>query len=187
MTDDESLPRRRRVLRKIKISEISAVDHPAHEGALMAIMKRGPSDERTLDDRLDDLRLRADDVEAALAKAAAVLADRQRGTGSAQQRKERTMADLVDLARDIAKRDGCSSTAALCRARQEHPAAFENYNAAPVAKRGSDHLDAGADDVDNKLEKHAHEIRGRDGCSNAEALRRARHEHPQAFERLRAR
>lgn len=61
------LPHRRRVLRQIKLTEISGVDRPAQEGALVTIMKRADPDERSKENdmnHIDELEGQILDLEA---------------------------------------------------------------------------------------------------------------------------
>ena len=109
--------KRRRILTKIKINEISGVDTPAQEGAIVTIMKRReqelPMSLNALEDRVLVLKDRAD----VLTK---TLADRPEPAAPTP--------DFDEVVAAIEKRDQCSGTLAFTKARKEHPDAFATYN-----------------------------------------------------------
>jgi hypothetical protein len=149
---------KRRILREFRIAEISAVDRPAQEGALMAIMKR--ADDEQEDDEMELRKIASfDSFEAAVAAIAKregcqrhvafskaanafpALLDAYRREGS-----ERVAKAADDLARRRAKpaaathfdrivdgimdRDKVSRSAAMSKARQENPDAYRAMQAA---------------------------------------------------------
>ena len=64
--------RKRRVLTKLRLTEISAVDRPCQEHARVAIMKRNTTEDRTMNDEdldaIAELMARVDDAEARTAE-----------------------------------------------------------------------------------------------------------------------
>lgn len=65
---DLSKPRRRNIMRAFKISEISAVDRPAQEGAKAAIIKRNTNDTGDVEMDAKELEKKVADLTAQLAK-----------------------------------------------------------------------------------------------------------------------
>lgn len=127
MTD---LPKKRRILHKLDIEEISGVDRPCQEGARVSIMKRDP---RTLEDRINVLK---EDI-------AAIQQDFQQ----LNLRKEKpvptiTAKDVEDEVKDdvrsqqIARfneaihKDGRPTTAAMTAARRADPSAYVDFQKA---------------------------------------------------------
>ena len=110
--------KRRRILEKIKIDEISAVDKPAMEDALVTIMKRAEPTMNYLNDLEDAVLVLRDRIDV-LNK---TLADRPE--------RARPSQDFDEVVAAIRKRDNCSGTAAMSEARKSHPALFAQYQKA---------------------------------------------------------
>ena len=145
LNDIHTKPRRRRIMRKLKITELSCVDRPAQAGAVATIMKR----EDTARPNYADIWCREQD---ALEKAAEM--------------------PFEDTVIEIQKRDDCDRTAAMTRARLEHPDAWAAYSGreVPVAKgKGGDKA---------KWDMEVAGEQARTGCSAAEAARRVRRSKP---------
>ena len=102
-------PRRRRIMRKLKITELSCVDRPAQAGAVATILKRDDTERPNY----ADIWCREQD---ALEKAAEM--------------------EFEDTVIEIQKRDDCDRTTAMTRARLENPEAWAAYAGVevPVAK-----------------------------------------------------
>ena len=83
----------------------------------------------------------------------------------------------------IRKRDACTATEALSRARTQHPKLFEQYQASGESSRpiykAADRVEA---EAVRRFEARINEIASRDRVSRLVALQRARQEHPDAFE-----
>ena len=112
--------RRRRILEKLKIDEISGVDRPAQEGAVVTIMKRSREQEPTmtkLNDLEDSILILRDRVDVLNKN----LTDRA-------QPAPPPIPDFDEVVSAIRKRDGCGGTAAMSKARREAPDAFAIYN-----------------------------------------------------------
>jgi hypothetical protein len=116
------LPRRRRILHKIHFVELSAVDRPAQEGAVVTIMKRAAPEPVAV----ANLATRVSDVQARLD----VLTTKAK---KVPRQKEPSM-EFEQRVEEIRRRDGCSGTEAFATARREHPEAFAAYRAPRVAK-----------------------------------------------------
>src|SRR4051794_4523271 len=100
------MPPKRRILEKLKILEVSGVDKPAQEGALVALLKRQNSKQET--EKMTDaelLEIEVRDLTAQLAK----------------QTQAGPLKAFEELANEIIKRDHCSKSAALVKARKESP------------------------------------------------------------------
>lgn len=97
---------------------------------------------------------------------------------------ERDVCAFETVAADIRKRENCSGTAALQKARQEHPHLFELYQANAVSSRPvfKTARSRAAQEFDLIVEG----IVLRDKVTRTEAMRRARREHPIAYENLQA-
>ena len=109
---------KRRILEKIEIDEISGVDRPAQEGALVTIMKRQEPTMNKLNDLEDFVLVLRDKVDV-LNK---TLADRAE--------RVRPSPDFDEVVAAIRKRDGCSGTAAMSEARKRHPDLFKAFQKA---------------------------------------------------------
>lgn len=234
------MAKRKRILDKIKLTEISGVDRPCQQGARVAIMKRAepssitkfdkahqrlsaalakayPSheketemtkkmDETMIDDELEGSII---DLEAQLADLNKRLAEAEAQTNHNQNNQILVSApDFEDTVAGIRKRDGCSRTEALAKARKENAAGFQNYSAGPANDETFESLVAGeiakgvADSVARqrvglkypnaaaaaiaKQGKHPFEklvdaIMEQDGVSRSEAMARARKKEPMKF------
>lgn len=92
---------------------------------------------------------------------------------------------FMELAKAIRERDGIGRTAAMQKARREHPEAYEHLQAAapagiaaapaPIAKRAP---------AETAFMQIAGKLRADRGLSRTAAMRAARHEHPEAFAAL---
>jgi hypothetical protein len=161
------MAKRRRILEKLIINEISGVDHPCQEGAQVAIMKRKASN--TMNDELEGSVL---DLEAriqALTKAVAAVTDKK----DFDPFKRVGVPDFDSTVSEIRKRDNCSRTEALAKARVENPQAFEEYQNVDVvgeviAKASGRH----------PFEKVVDAIMEQDGVSRSVAMSRARKKEP---------
>ena len=139
--------RKRRVLREFRIDEISAVDRPAQQHAKMSIIKR--------DDNIDAYRSHQSPVKfnemidaiaksdksrsrlevmRDLARRYPALRDADRlvpsHRPSYEKIEKRSVTDFRALVDQIAKRDGIEKSAAMSKARREHPAEFAAYQQA---------------------------------------------------------
>jgi hypothetical protein len=188
------MKRKRRVLEKLKLTEIRGVDRPCQEGARVAIMKRKEPNmndtENLLEGALIDLEAQVVDVDVA------VRADA----------KPIHINEFENTVAEIRKRDNCSRTDALVKARTENPEGFAAYNAdnapkdfealveAEMAKGVSDSVarqraglkypDATAAVIEkakHPFEQVVDTIQAQDGCSRAEAMARARKKEPVKF------
>jgi hypothetical protein len=81
----------------------------------------------------------------------------------------------------ILKRDHCSHTKALERARKEHPEMFDDYQA-DVPEAPSIYKRAKPPEPVVEFQDCVTTIQKRDNTSRTEALRRARRENPAAFD-----
>jgi hypothetical protein len=196
------MAKRRRILEKLMINEISGVDRPCHEGARVAIMKRAESDDRQTETDMDveGLEGRANDLEAQIAHLTKALA-------AVGQRNRLSAEDFEQAVAEIRKRDNCSRTDALAKARKEAPEAFATYcdgstnadfNAlvaeeiakgcppAVAAQRVSLRYPDAAATVITKQDKHPFEkvvdaIMEQDGVTRSVAMARARKKEPVKF------
>lgn len=129
---------KRRVLEKIKISEISAVDRPCQEGATVRIMKRQEPhmhDAGELTGRLLDLQAKVEHLSKQIAERAVF-----RTEDDDDYYEEQQMEDLNQLADAIRLREGCTGTQALAKARREHPDAFTDYQQGTASNSGFEQL-----------------------------------------------
>jgi hypothetical protein len=185
--------RRRRILEKLKLTEISGVDNPCQEGARVAIMKRKEPNmndtENLLEGALIDLEAQVVDLNKKIDVAV-----------HAEPKQPIHINEFENTVVEIRKRDGCSRTDALVKARAENPNGFAAYNsdntpqdfaalvaeeirkgcpAAVAAQRVGLKYPSAAASVIEKAGKHPFEkvvdaIMEQDGCSRAEAMARAR-------------
>lgn len=116
------IPQKRRILEKIKISEISGVDRPAMPHAVVAIMKRVRD------------QIPAPPIAAPIEK---------------QEPPPMTFEQTVSA---IQRRDNCSGTEALSKARKEHPDAFETFRGIRP-KKSTKKTDDDEDDFDELVER----------------------------------
>ncbi len=133
--------RKRRVLRSIDLSEISLVDAPAVEPALIAIVKRkeqAMSEEpKTFEGAVAMFKARGMSGTSALRKAAdehPALFEAYQVRSSEPATKAAANGDAIAkfrrLVDGIAKRDSCPVTKAMQRAAEEHPDEFAAYQRA---------------------------------------------------------
>jgi hypothetical protein len=159
-------PQRRRVLEKLIITDISGVDNPCQDPALVAIMKRTPQS------KFEIAKLRFTD---ACAKANPYHDRRGRFTTRRKAQvtidpfKRLGVSDFEDTANEIAKRDNCSRTEALAKARKENPEGFDAFQTVEVIR----------EEEVAKTGKHPFElavdaIQQQDKCTRAVAMQRAR-------------
>ena len=109
---------KRRILEKLKITEISGVDRPAMPHALVTCLKRAQEEPTmnsfaALEDRVLILKDRADVL---ITK---TLADRTEPAAP--------IPDFEAVVAAIEKRDACGGTEAMSKARREAPDAFQVY------------------------------------------------------------
>jgi hypothetical protein len=176
--------KRKRVLEKLIITEISGVDRPCQEGAFAAIMKREPILERA-----------ASSIEKSQHHFAAAIAK--------YNEHHDAMGRFASVA-ELQKRDNCTAQAAMTKARFENQVGFANYQSnatnddfdalleKEIAKGSPPSVAAqrvglkypnAAAAVIAKREKHPFEkvvdaIMQQDGCSRSEAMSRARKKEP---------
>lgn len=140
------LPRWRRTLHKLTITEISGVDRPCQEGARVAILKRAQTTQETemepFDKRVSDILAGSNGMtrSAAMSKAAREYpaefeAYQNRGAEIAKAAAAPRAPDVHkceqefnDLVRDYMKRYGISKCAAMSRVATERPAAVLALN-----------------------------------------------------------
>src|SRR5436309_2915519 len=101
---------RRRILHKIRLDEISAVDRPAQEFARVTIMKRN-----------------GDNMDTELEDEVAILEKMVETTLSEMEASKAAPADQPDF-------DRLTSTQAMAKARRDHPDAFAKYQGDTHAK-----------------------------------------------------
>lgn len=196
---------RRRIMQGFTIEEISAVDHPAQQGAKAMIVKRDDSKEITERDvafskwleedaerrraealeafldaqqeQVDALKAQMSDEEKKLLRDAAIAEQRKPG-------KEMTM--FEQKVAEIQKREGCSRLLAMKKAREEYPGAFEHYQEEGVINvaKASAGAPAGfnlARHASDTLSAKAQEIAKRDGVKLTEAMAKARQQNPSLY------
>jgi hypothetical protein len=88
-------------------------------------------------------------------------------------------ADLETAASEIRKRDNCSRTEALSKARRENPVAFARYRAEPEA--GSGLVSKSSVSTDAFMAAVQHEI-SEARCSALQAMQTVRKRHPDLYE-----
>jgi hypothetical protein len=187
----------RRILEKLVLTEISGVDNPCQEGARVAIMKRKEPNVNT-----EELEGSVIDLEAQVAHL-----NKQIETAvHAEPKQPIYINEFENTVAEIRRRDNCSRTVALVKARAENPNGFAAYNsgntpqdfAALVAEEirkgcpasvaaqrvGLKYPDAAA----TVIEKAKHPflaavdaIMQQDGCSRAVAMARARKKEPAKY------
>jgi hypothetical protein len=195
---------KRRVLEKLIINEISGVDNPCQENARVAIMKRENNMTEQTEDQLLDGQLL--DLEAKLMEFNKVLA----AVGEAAEEADKAAIEqsFEQKVEEIRKRDNCSRTDALSKARKEAPEDFASYcgdgptpmdfdilvaseiqkgcvPAVAAQRVGLKYPEAAAAMI-AKASKHPFEavvdtIMARDNCNLATAMKRARREQPVKF------
>ena len=191
------MAKRRRILEKLQINEISGVDFPCQEGAGVAIMKRKATNMNDeLDGQMTDLEARIEHLTKTLA--------------AATDKDQSNFDEVVDFEQTVAeiqKRDNCTSQVAMAKARQENAAGFANYQASEtnadfdslvateIAKGAPASVAAqrvglkypnAAAQVITKREKHPFEkvvdaIMQQDGVTSSVAMARARKKEPVKF------
>jgi len=176
---------KRRILEKLKITEISGVDRPCQEGARVTIMKReDPKVNKlhALEDRVLVLKNRADALTEHLANRAEPAAP---------------IPDFDTVVASIPKRDNCSGTQAFTKARREAPDAFAAFNRLVPKKPAKedddfdDLVEAGKDKHRQRVSKSANATADfmsavdatmiAKRCSRTEALTAARKSNPKLF------
>jgi len=148
--DTRKRKKRRRIMHEFRLTEISAVDSPAQKGARVAILKR--------DDNDNGERF-------GLATAWADEQDRLDAAKGDDERHEFNFSldeQLADL-----KARSSNGVDALRRLRFESPELFDAPVQAPVTKRGPSR-------ATQEFQTFAQGIAEREGCSQTEAMRRAR-------------
>ena len=134
----------RRVISKLKIDELSAVDHPAQPGALARVMKR--HDPGTAAEQFDvkvqeiqkrdgcprhramsEARLEHPELYDALQTRAAEEPVQKRVPCAAEAMAAKARGDFMERARAIAKRDRVALHIGMSRARTEAPELFAAY------------------------------------------------------------
>jgi hypothetical protein len=195
---------KRRILEKLKMTEISAVDRPCQEDARVAILKRAdePNERKEINVDTTELVGAVIDLEAKMAHLAKTLAE-----AKAKDPEAKTSPDFEATVAEIRKRDACTHTEALTKARTENPKGFAAYQAggtnadfdalveAEIAKGVSDSVARqrvglkypnAAAAVIAKAGKHPFEqvvdaIMQQEKCSRAVAMQRARKKEPLKF------
>ena len=109
---------KRRILEKIVLTEISGVDRPCQEGARVAIMKRKEPNMNT-----EELEGSVIDLEAQVAHL-----NKKIETAVHVEPKQPIYIKFENTVAEIRKRDNCSRTAALAKARAGNPDGFTVYN-----------------------------------------------------------
>ena len=138
--------KKKRIMREFEISEISAVDRPAQAHARMSVMKREEpvgfdSFEAAVDHLAKFHECSRTDAMSMAARAHPALIEKYNAEGREQivkaahaAQKARTKPEAVTAfhkcVEDVARRDNCSRTEALRRARTEHPEEFSSYEEA---------------------------------------------------------
>jgi hypothetical protein len=107
--------KRKRILDKLVLTEISGVDRPCQEGAHVAIMKR----KETTMDEVQELEGAVLDLEARV---------QELNKKTTQPHAPIAVNDFETTVTEIRKRDNCSRTDALVKARAENPNGFAAYN-----------------------------------------------------------
>jgi hypothetical protein len=193
---------KKRILEALRISEISGVDRPAQEGARVAIMKRNETQESKME--VEELEGAVIDLEARMAHLNKAL---EAANVKPKSKDVEAKPDFATTVAEIRKRDNCSRTEALVKARKEQPESFAAYSAGPTnadfdklveaeiakgvapsvaAQRvGLRHPEATAAAI-AKQDRHpflklVDNIQEQDGCSRAVAMSRARKKSPEKF------
>lgn len=152
------MTRRRRIMRRFRISELSAVDHPAQEFARAVILKG--------DERRKELEMQT----------------RPHKTTRSEPRAFPSYEAAVRHLREVHNLSGCD---AMAKARKEHPDAFAKYQRegeAMVAKAAEQAEKArGKPREVEAFELLIESIRERDGVSRRTAMERARKANPALF------
>lgn len=136
------MAKRRRILHKLRIDEISGVDSPAVEGALVTLMKRADDDPEK-EQPMMDFDAHVSEIakrEHCSTTQAMKLARKQHPEAFAAYqahppdppvRKRAAVSkptlDFMRAVADIRKRDNCSHVTAMSRARKEHRDLFDQY------------------------------------------------------------
>lgn len=202
---------KRRIMQRFTISEISAVDMPAQEGAKAMIVKRGDSEKietdhlgRTIvkymqkdeDAELEDAPVRKfTPVRDAAWKAErdALLKDvadafreerAQIAEKREQLRKEMTMTFEVEVAK--ARASGKSGTAAMIDARRANPSAYEQHQAEGRQAATKANVQVTGNPVaklaSETLTTKARDLAARENISLTTAMQKARRDNPDLFE-----
>ena len=122
------MAQKRRVLEKLKLTEISGVDRPAQESAHVAIMKRKDDtmDDQTPIEGIAELEGAVLDLEAQVADLTKRLAEADAKL-KIDPFKRLGSVDFEQTVTEIRKRDNCTRTEALSKARRENPEGFEEF------------------------------------------------------------
>jgi hypothetical protein len=132
---------KRRIIQKFKIDEISGVDRPCQQGAIVAIMKRDPTTD-TADRRKElpmDFNRTYDDLIQAEVRAGAPLAVagqrvlQKYGAHANPTRLRKASGATEEFLAEVEAvkmEKRCSRTAALQEARRRHPDLYEAYQTA---------------------------------------------------------
>jgi hypothetical protein len=115
------MAKKRRVLEKLIITEISGVDNPCQEGASVAILKRRDD---TMSGKTEELEARIIELNKTLAAVSEEADKADKGFDPLKRSFEQTVTE-------IQKRDNCTATQAMAKARNENPEGFANYQAEP--------------------------------------------------------
>jgi hypothetical protein len=120
------MAKRRRILEKLVINEISGVDFPCQEGAGVAIMKRKATNmNEEVEGQMIDLEARIEH----LTKTLATVTDKAEAKKDFDPFKRVRVTDFEQTVAEIQKRDACTATEAMAKARKENAAGFANYQA----------------------------------------------------------
>ena len=164
--------KRRRILQQIKISEISGVDKPCNEHAVVTIMKRAQEPTMTsfaaLEDRILILKDRADTL-------TKTVEDRAQPTPEPAA----PIPDFDQVVAAIQTRDRCGGTTAMSKARREAPTAFATYIGNTALSPNANAMGKASATADFMREVDAVMIQKR--CSRTQAMSEARRQNPKLF------
>jgi hypothetical protein len=174
---DPSRPTRRRILRKIRIDEISGVDWPCQEGAIVTIMKRDPSAE------VDKIREPTMSFEQRVAE----IGTRENCSSTqALAKARRQYPEEFNAYNAVLNKAGSNDDfdalveAQICKGCPTRTIAAQRvlqlYGAKPDTAAILKSEGAGSD-----FQTAVRSIQKRDACSRSEAASRARVEHPDLF------
>ena len=158
------IPTKKRILEKIKISEISGVDSPAQLGAVVAIMKREQEPAMSYHALEDTVLILKDKVDVLNQNLAA--------------RAEPAPPDFDVIVEAIKKRDGCGGMAALSKARAEAPASFAAYNGPNGVRPNANAMGKASATAD--FMREVEELIAA-GSTKTAAMSEARKRHPEKF------